>query len=49
MHDSHLTLVVPQDYIKSFPKEYQGEISDLYGFIRMVRKRQESLPKYFIV
>ncbi len=49
MHDSHLTLVVPKDYINSFPKEYQGEISDLSGFIRMVRKKQESLPKYFIV
>ena len=47
MHDSHLTLVVPQKYIKSFPKEYQEEISDLSGFIRMVRKRQEGLPKYY--
>lgn len=47
MHDSHLTLVVPQDYIKSFPKEYQGEISNLSGFISMVRKKQESLPRYY--
>lgn len=47
MHDSHLTLVVPSDYIKSFPKEYQGEISDLRGFIEMVRNKQEGLPKYY--
>lgn len=47
MHDSHLTLVVPHDYVTSFPKEYQEEISDLSGFIRMVRKKQESLPKYY--
>lgn len=47
MHDSHLTLVVPQKYISSFPLEYQSEISDLRGFIRMVQKKQESLPKYY--
>lgn len=47
MHDSHLTLVVPHDYISSFPKEYQGKISDLTGFIKMVRKKQETLPKYY--
>ena len=47
MHDSHLTLVVPHDYISSFPKEYQREISDLTGFIRMVRKKQEGLPKHY--
>ncbi len=49
MHDSHLTLVVPKQYIKSFPVEYQKEISDLFGFIGMVKKKQESLPKYYIV
>ena len=47
MHDSHLTLVVPHDYVTSFPKEYQEKISDLSGFIRLVRKKQESLPKYY--
>ena len=49
MHDSRLTLVVPQKYIASFPQEYQGEISDLKGFIQMVRKKQESLHKYYIL
>ena len=47
MHDSHLTLVVPSEYIKSFPQEYQGEICNLMGFIRMVRKKQEGLPRYY--
>ena len=47
MHDSHLTLVVPHNYVTSFPKEYQEKISDLSGFIRLVRKKQESLPKYY--
>ena len=47
MHDSHLTLVVPHDYVTSFPKEYQEEISDLSGFIRMVLKKQERLQKYY--
>lgn len=49
MCDSHLTLVVPHKYIDSFPKEYQSSISDLNGFIGMVRKKQESLPKYYIL
>lgn len=49
MHDSRLTLVVPHKYIESFPKEYQSDISDLNGFIGMVRKKQESLPKYYIL
>lgn len=47
MHDSHLTLVVPHQYISSFPQDYQSEISDLSGFIRMVKEKQEGLPKYY--
>ena len=49
MHDSHLTLVVPHEYVTSFPKEYQEEISDLSGFIRMVKVKQESLPQYYLI
>lgn len=48
MHDSNLTLVVPQKYISSFPQEYQSEISNLTSFIQMVQKKQESLPKYYV-
>lgn len=49
MRDSCLTLVVPHNFIDSFPKEYQSEISDLNGFIGMVRKKQEGLPKHYIL
>lgn len=49
MHDSRLTLVVPQKYIGSFPEEYQPEISSLNGFIAMVRAKQEHLPKHFLM
>lgn len=49
MRDSCLTLVVPHNFIDSFPKEYQSEISDLNGFIGMVRKKQEDLPKHYIL
>lgn len=47
MHDSHLTLVVPHQYISSFPQDYQSEISDLSGFMRMVKEKQEGLPKFY--
>ena len=48
MHDSHLSLVVPRKYISSFPQEYQSELTDLSGFIRMVKKKQEGLPKFYL-
>ena len=48
MHDSRLTLVVPNQFIKDFPKEYQQEINNLSGFIRMVKVKQESLPRYYL-
>ena len=46
MHDSNLTLVVPNKYISSFPQEYQSKISDLSSFIAMVKSKQDSLPRY---
>ncbi len=48
MHDSNLTLVVPQKYIASFPQEYQSKISDLSGFIAMVKSKQEHLPQTYL-
>ena len=48
MHDSNLTLVVPKKYISSFPQEYQSDISDLSGFISMVKEKQESLPRTYL-
>lgn len=49
MRDSHLTLVVPHQYVGSFPVEYRSEISDLNGFIKMVRVKQEQLPRHFLI
>lgn len=49
MHDAHLTLVVPHKYIASFPQEYQSDMSDLSGFIRMVKNKQENLPHYYTI
>lgn len=49
MRDAHLILVVPQKYIASFPREYQSTISNLYEFIGMVHKKQESLPQHYIL
>ncbi|MBR1804455.1 MAG: restriction endonuclease [Muribaculaceae bacterium] len=49
MRDSHLTLVVPHQYIASFPQEYQAEVRDLTSFIGFVRKRQESLPHFYVM
>lgn len=48
MHDSNLTLVVPKKYISSFPQEYQSDISDLSGFISMVKSKQEHLPRTYL-
>jgi len=47
MHDSRLTLVVPNQYINDFPQEHQEEISDLASFIRMVKVKQEGRPRYY--
>lgn len=49
MKDARLTLVVPQKNISTFPKEYQSELCDLSEFISIVKKRQESLPKFYIL
>lgn len=49
MDDSHLTLVVPRKYIASFPPEWRGKIQDLAGFIRLVKEKQERMPRYFLL
>lgn len=48
MQDSHLTLVVPNHHIASFPAEWQSSIQNLAGFIRIVREKQERMPKHFL-
>ena len=42
-------LVVPEDHIGTFPKEYQSSLSTLGSFINLVRERQERMPKHFIM
>lgn len=49
MKDSHVQLVVPHDTISSYPKEYQSEISDIKGFISLVRTKQERMPKHYLI
>ena len=49
MADSHLTLVVPRKYIPSFPAEWRGNIQDLAGFIRIVKEKQEHIPRHFLL
>ena len=49
MQDYNLHLVVPHKYLTSFPKEYRSGICDLSAFIGMVRERQESMPKHFLM
>lgn len=49
MASEKVMLVVPEDHIQTFPKEYQGSLSTLSGFINMVRQKQERMPKHFIL
>ena len=49
MEDANVKLVVPTQYISCFPTEYKDSISNLKGFIAMVREKQARIPKsYFI-
>lgn len=41
MKHEHLKLVVPSRYLKSFDKEYQGEIETLSSFIKIVEAKQK--------
>ena len=49
MADNGVQLVVPQKNISTFPAEYQSSLSTFYDFVGMVKKKQESLPKYYIL
>ncbi len=49
MADNGVKLVVPQKNISTFPVEYQSSLSSLFGFIGMVKKKQESLPKHYLL
>ncbi len=49
MQESHLRLVVPRVYISSYPKEYQDSIWSLSKFISFVQKKQEQIPKHYLI
>ena len=49
MADNGVKLVVPQKNISTFPAEYQSSLSNLWNFIGMVKKKQESLPKNYYI
>ncbi|MBR1941545.1 MAG: restriction endonuclease [Bacteroidaceae bacterium] len=48
MKHEKLTLVVPKDYIKTYPKAHQNEIESLDSFIQMVAEKQEHRPKVYL-
>ncbi|MBR2772669.1 MAG: restriction endonuclease [Bacteroidaceae bacterium] len=49
MADERVRLVVPEDHLETFPKEYQSSINTLGGFINIVKAKQERMPKHFII
>ena len=49
MRDSQLKLVVPNKYIGSFPKEFQSDIENLQGFIHFVKRKQDHLPRHYLL
>ena len=49
MQDYRLHLVVPHKYLASFPKKYRDGICDLSAFIRIVKDRQERMPKHYLL
>ena len=49
MSDAKLTLIVPKPYIQSFPKAYQKQLKDLSEFIGIVKRRQDNIPKHYLI
>ena len=49
MADEKVFLVVPEDHIQTFPKEYQDSLSTLRDFISLVKEKQERMPKHYIL
>ncbi len=48
MEDYHVQLVVPHGLINSYPEEYREKISDIKGFIALVREKQDRIPQHFL-
>ncbi|WP_289874509.1 type II restriction endonuclease [Duncaniella muris] len=49
MSDAKLTLIVPKPYIQSFPKAYQNQLKDLSEFIGIVKRKQDNIPKHYLI
>lgn len=49
MSDAKLTLIVSKPYIQSFPKAYQNQLKDLSEFIGIVKRRQDNIPKHYLI
>lgn len=47
MSDEHIHLVVPQKYIKNYPREYRHQIFCLKDFIGFVQEKQKETPRKF--
>lgn len=47
MKESHVIVVVPQEYISCFPKEYREDIKNLKDFIQIVKEKQNNIKKSF--
>lgn len=49
MQDSKVHLVVPRQFVSTFPKEHQKNIKTLLDFILFVKETQSHTPKHFLV
>ena len=49
MADEKVKLVVPQSHIDSYPEEYRDSLNTLSGFIKIVKGKQDRIPRHFII
>ena len=49
MADENIRLVVPQSHIDSYPEEYRDSLNTLSGFIKIVKGKQDRIPRHFII
>ncbi len=49
MADENIKLVVPQSHIDSYPEEYRDSLNTLSGFIKIVKGKQNRIPRHFLI
>ena len=49
MADENIKLVVPQSHIDSYPEEYRDSLNTLSGFIEIVKRKQDRIPRHFLI